>query len=88
MPYLIRAENDEFSVYDQESDEYLGVLSCPFEQTEDEFVQEMNEAALAVIGRDDIANIDDFDLPELKAWSVFAIDSDPDDEVDGDDIDD
>lgn len=87
MPYLIRAENDEFSVYDQESDEFLGVLSCPFEQTEDDFLREMNEAEFAVIRRDEIANLNDFDLPELNAWSVFAIDPDVDDEID-DEVDD
>lgn len=88
MPYVIRAENDEFAVYDQETDEYLGVLSCPFEQTEAEFEQEMGEARFTLIRRGEIENIDTFGLAELEQWSVFAIDPGGEDDLaEGDRVD-
>jgi hypothetical protein len=79
MPYEIRVENDVFNVY--ENDELLGILSCPFEQTAEEFIEEMNEAGYVLINRDEIVNIGDFhDAQELQMWDVFAIDP-------GDDLD-
>lgn len=80
MAYEIRAENDVFNVY--EDGECLGILSCPFEQTADEFVEEMQEAGYILINRDDITNIGDFrDATELQMWDVFAIDPGDEDEI-------
>ncbi len=77
MPYEIRPEDDTFAVY--ENDEYCGILSCPFEQTAEEFVKEMKDAGYQLLTRSEIANIDEFaDSPELSQWDVFAIDPEPD----------
>lgn len=73
MPYVIRAENDAFNVY--EGSEYRGILSCPYEQTAEEFVQEMREAGYILLERADIQNITEFpDSTELQQWDIFAID--------------
>lgn len=84
MRYVIRPENDTFNVY--EDGEYRGILSCPYEQTAEEFVQEMQDAGYLVLARSDIENINDFpDATELQQWDVFAIDpGDEDDEEEPD----
>ncbi|NDD28394.1 MAG: hypothetical protein EB084_09045 [Proteobacteria bacterium] len=85
MPYEIRVEDDVFGVY--EGDVYLGILACPYEQTEEDFERETREAGFTLIRRDEIANIDAFDSDELLAWQVFAIDTQEDEALD-DDVDD
>lgn len=74
MRYHIRPENGEFAVYDQGTDEFLGILSCPYEQTEADFEREAAEAGFDLVRRGEILNIDLFDHPDLKGWNFFAID--------------
>lgn len=86
MPYEIRTENDVFGVY--EDGEYLGILSCPYEQTAEEFVEEMQEAGYVILQKSDIANINEFaDATELMQWEVFAIDPNDDEEDEEEDED-